>query len=164
SFCLAPALLVYKLSILSKFVFPITAFFVCAGIFRLARFNSGTSNTSSFKGMPTTFAAFFIVNLILCSMQHEGFVFEVIQDELLFITGICGFLMISTIDFPSFKDKNPVSTTSRWRFLFLALAAFFYLGRFHGVLLVGLVTYLMYSMRGVYERSARRLKIGRSYR
>ncbi|MCF7900493.1 CDP-diacylglycerol--serine O-phosphatidyltransferase, partial [Candidatus Babeliales bacterium] len=70
SFCLAPAVLMYSWYLhdfghAGIFVIALV-FYVCAGLLRLARFNITAADQSVFfLGLPTSIAAFFIVQIIL---------------------------------------------------------------------------------------------------
>ena len=111
SFCLAPAVLLY-----SSYLYDggfvgvfVLGFYLCAGLFRLAKFNLTSKNqTISFLGLPTTVAAFFLAALVL---YHDG----VALSPLKFLVGpkslralivFVAALMISSIPFPSFKHKQ----------------------------------------------------------
>ena len=89
----------------------ILGFYLCAGLFRLAKFNlTSSKQTTSFLGLPTTAAAFFIATLVL---YHDW----VVESPLKFLFGkksilalilFIAILMVSSISFPSFKRLNAV--------------------------------------------------------
>jgi CDP-diacylglycerol--serine O-phosphatidyltransferase len=100
SFCLAPVVLLYSwhLGTIGFVGTAVLAFYLCAGLFRLARFNCKSSDgcIESFTGLPTTAAAFFIASLVMFNLD--------VRNGLLFIfVVIISSLMISSIKLPSFK-------------------------------------------------------------
>lgn len=114
SFCLAPAVLLYSWYLHdfgnAGFFSLVVGLYVCAGLFRLARFNSGTYEESLFFfGLPTTIAALFLALLIV---YHEWFYTQTALQFVFSKTCLVGimasfaFLMISSIRFPSFKKHS----------------------------------------------------------
>lgn len=114
SFCVAPAILLYSWY-LHDFghagVFSVVVgMYLCAGLFRLARFNLGTKEESLFFfGLPTTIAGAFLAFLIVYHnwFEHKPalhFVFN--KASLVGIVASFAFLMISSVRFPSFKKPN----------------------------------------------------------
>lgn len=109
SFCLAPVVLLYS------FFFPITklciialAAYLCAGLFRLARFNCGTGQeTSSFQGLSTPVSAFFLVSVILYDQWfkiHFPYIFK--PNIAAFFVIFLAWLMVSSIRFSAFKKLS----------------------------------------------------------
>jgi CDP-diacylglycerol--serine O-phosphatidyltransferase len=95
SFCLAPAVVLYEaLNGTLSWISPIVlGLYICAGICRLARFNS-TSNTGyGFTGLPTTLAALAITQIVLCHPDIHGY-------ATLGGVTLLALLMISRIPFP----------------------------------------------------------------
>jgi CDP-diacylglycerol--serine O-phosphatidyltransferase len=107
SFCRAPMVLVYCWGplegTLSKLLL---AFYLCAGLGRLARFNSTADQQQHyFIGLPTTIAAFFISSLVLSErffVEHQVYLREH-PSLLLAAVGCSALLMISPIRFMSGK-------------------------------------------------------------
>ena len=113
SFCLAPAVLLYSwyLSGFGHVGFFVSALtlYVCAGLLRLARFNTIASDqTVFFLGLPTTIAAFFFAQLILYQELVAESSLDIVLTEKVMV-GLVAFialLMISTLRFPAFKKMN----------------------------------------------------------
>ncbi len=112
SFCFAPAILLYSWSLyqLGFIGMIVLGLYLCAGLFRLARFNATHSNQAhSFIGLPTTVAAFICANIVICQQWLSTSVFKnfLKADHLAFLVTIIALLMISSIKFPSSKHiKN----------------------------------------------------------
>ncbi len=69
SFCLAPVVLIYSQFIISpRLGMASLVAYLCAGLYRLARFNV-QCNSTYFHGVPTTLAAFILSLIVLC--QHQ---------------------------------------------------------------------------------------------
>jgi CDP-diacylglycerol--serine O-phosphatidyltransferase len=110
SFCLAPTIMLYssQAPTNTKLLLVALGFYLCAGLWRLARFNvSSTEQCYAFKGLPTTVAAFFMAAIIMAEPWFELH----IQDHffyiaLLLIVISLSYLMISAIPFPTFKNTN----------------------------------------------------------
>ena len=102
TFVLVPAFLVYARS-RSPDTFAACMAYVCAGIFRLARFNvTAAHQTRFFLGVPTTLAA--------CAIAGTLF----LDDTLPYVlsarsaaTFLLAYLMISRWRFPTYKDASP---------------------------------------------------------
>ncbi len=154
SFCLAPAVLMYfwqlhKFGVIGLLA---TAFFLIAGILRLARFNiTATEQTVFFLGVPTTFAGCFFATVLLNSgklISNNFFVFL-----LLFLEVLIAFLMISNIRFPSFKQKN-IRLNKNWlKAIFLVVVAFVAVMKLHTLLLIFFLAYLASSLLIVFKKS-----------
>lgn len=109
SFGVAPAVLAYlwalkpfgRLGWLAAFMYT-----VC-GALRLARFNVETARIKSifFKGLPIPTAAFFIASLILFAGNFQEFV-EKRDIIIIIIIYVLSFLMVSSLNYFSFKDIN----------------------------------------------------------
>jgi CDP-diacylglycerol--serine O-phosphatidyltransferase len=100
SFCLAPAILVYCWypSPLGIWELAVLGFYLCAGLGRLARFNSKANNTLPYSlGLTTTVSAFCVASLPTAVLVH--------QYVTLAIIGILACLMPSNIRFPLFKKR-----------------------------------------------------------
>lgn len=108
SFCFAPAILMYSWSLwsLGSVGLAVLGLFLCCGLFRLARFNVLHANqTDYFIGLPTTFAAFFVAQLVLNeSWLARSILHAALRPEhIAFIACMIALLMISSIKFPSAK-------------------------------------------------------------
>ncbi|MGC2310674.1 MAG: CDP-diacylglycerol--serine O-phosphatidyltransferase [Candidatus Babeliaceae bacterium] len=109
SFCLAPTVLLYCWfpGNFSRIGVCILGIYVCAGVWRLARFNVNTTKTVSayFTGLPTTLAAFFIASFILYApwlATHSGnFLFS--HKALCLMVFTLAALMVSSIPFTTLK-------------------------------------------------------------
>ncbi len=114
SFCVAPAILLYSWYLHdfghAGLFSVVVGMYLCAGLFRLARFNTGTKEESLFFfGLPTTIAGVFLAFLIVYHQWFEQkpalhFVFN--KASLVGIVAFFAFLMISSVRFPSFKKPN----------------------------------------------------------
>lgn len=108
SFCLAPAILLYSAycAPYGRLGMVLLTIYLCAGLFRLARFNSSPSTQNYFfVGLPSTAAAFFVANLIL---YHDwlaaGYLRWMVTDNgTMSIIILLAFLMVSTFHYPSWK-------------------------------------------------------------
>ena len=108
SFCFAPIMLVYSFygAALGKIGLWILGLFVCAGLFRLARFNIHHGSAKSyFVGLPAPIAALFITLCILYQnwLLATPFRYLVHPKGIVVVVAVMGFLMISKVLYPSFK-------------------------------------------------------------
>ncbi|SET24636.1 CDP-diacylglycerol--serine O-phosphatidyltransferase [Paenibacillus sp. NFR01] len=95
TFCIAPAALVYVVSLHEIRIFGAVCClaYVCCGALRLARFNAAQSHLSGFVGMPTPLAAIMVLAITaLLPPLGSGIGLLVI-----------GMLMVSRFSFPSLK-------------------------------------------------------------
>lgn len=125
SFCFAPAILLYSWSLyqLGTFGMIVLGLYLCAGLFRLARFNiSSINQTSYFTGLPTTLAAFFFANVVLYEpwIAHSSFAAMVRPERMAFMVAVVALLMISSVKFPSVKTVKMKLSTGL--FLLVAIA------------------------------------------
>lgn len=120
SFCLAPAILTYRLSPHADlFLLASLSAYICSGIFRLARFTTQQKKPSYFIGLPSPAAAFIIINLILYQqwfMHHCSMILT--PAGLSAIILLLSVLMISTVPFPSWKTY---SLKSKYVVLYIVL-------------------------------------------
>lgn len=104
SFCCAPALLMYfwQLKKIGFLGFLASAFFLLAGLLRLARFNLNHQQQSiNFTGLPTTIAGCFLATLLL---NMQTIIFKPTGSLIFAILVISlALLMICKITFPAFK-------------------------------------------------------------
>lgn len=118
SFCLAPTVLLYSWYLHDfghVWIFlSAVGFYLCAGLFRLARFNITAADQSSFFfGLPTTIAAFFLVQFVFYKEWFAQGPYNVVisQKVMVGIVAFVGLLMISSLKFPAFKKVNlPLKT------------------------------------------------------
>ncbi len=108
SFCFAPTILIYSLfqTTISSVGIGVLGFYLCAGLFRLAKFNvTQSSSKAYFSGLCTPVSAFFLATLVLYYdwFAQSAFWFLVHVNGMVFVVGILSFLMISAIPFSSFK-------------------------------------------------------------
>jgi CDP-diacylglycerol---serine O-phosphatidyltransferase len=162
SFCVAPAVLLYTWDVQDFGYFGIIALmiYLCAGIFRLAKFNvtCSTKQSNCFLGLPTPIAAFFLVSFVLYEewlSNRAQFILN--KNVLLGLIIFISFLMISTIPFPSFKKKN--NKRMIFMFFFLSLLGFVAFLRGYPLFMLIPVGYILmaFSM-GFYSKSKRYLK------
>lgn len=153
SFCLAPTVLLYSWypGEISMFGLSILGLYLCAGLARLARFNSSdkpSSQNGTFNGLPTTIAAFLIASIVL----HAGWIATHPCKVLLYkqvLYGLVSFLallMVSSIKFPAFK-KYKISSPTDYAFFVCALIIFSCcLFRGYPLFLCMLTFYLLYGI------------------
>ena len=113
SFCLAPAVLLYTWygyeGTHAWLFLSAAGFYLCAGLFRLARFNTTDTDQSIFYfGLPTTLAAFFLVQFIFYRewIAQGPFKFVLQEKTMIGILIFVGLLMISSLKFPVFKKTT----------------------------------------------------------
>lgn len=143
TFCAAPAFLAYEwqLKLLGGFGLGAAAFFMLAGLLRLARFNiTHTAQTINFIGMPTPIAGCFIVSLVLNFLDLH-FSLDLLSLLAGIITAL-GFLMISTIPFPTLKH---ISGKTYRRLFITGTALVITMGHIK-LLLILFITYFFYSI------------------
>lgn len=128
SFCLAPTILLY--SFFSEHIaFGGTialVFYLCAGLGRLAKFNTaGQNQPAVFTGLPTTIAAFFIASLVLYnSWISSHSLYWLLSKNVLFpLIAAIALLMISPIQFYSLK-RYKIQLPRDYPKLFLLFAIF----------------------------------------
>lgn len=91
---------------------------------RLAKFNIDERQTTDFIGLPTPANALFFAWLPIMLSQYKMAVFFVVLNEknLLIVTLIHSFLMVSSLPFFSLKFKNFSWSENKWRYMFLILS------------------------------------------
>lgn len=101
SFCLAPVVLIYGQFMVSPRLGMATLVaYLCAGLYRLARFNVSSSN-KYFSGMPTTLAAFIISNVLLFQAALLKSLPWLVTPKGICSLVVClSFLMVSRIRIP----------------------------------------------------------------
>lgn len=127
SFCCAPPLLLYCFfqDSVGYAGTVILGSYLCAGLFRLAKFNSTSSNSYNgyFSGLSTPVSAFFLASIILYydwikCYYHMSWLLH--PTSILVLVIILSLLMISTIPFPSFKNYH-FELVSSFHYLILLL-------------------------------------------
>ena len=130
AFGVAPGLLVFMWSLESLGRFGLLAVFlyIICGALRLARFNTQKNSVEShhFKGLPIPGAAIFIATLVLF-IKFLGDLSATKHIIILITIYILSFLMVSTIDYFSFKDlrlfkRKPFNTLVATILLFIVVA------------------------------------------
>lgn len=107
SFCLAPAILVYSWFYGEIGFWSLVALssYLCAGVARLAKFNT-TKIQNNFIGLPTTFCAFTIANLVITYYFFDFNLISIILTKKIFLSIIfsLSLLMILPIEYVSLKS------------------------------------------------------------
>lgn len=123
SFVVAPCMLVYNaFSQNSPMVLLLViVFYLCAGIFRLARFNVNPTHGGCFEGLPTPAAALTLMMTMLAFHKNlwTDRSFSLISE--VFLMTALGFLMVSDIPYP----KVSAIKFRSWRTLFVVQVAVF---------------------------------------
>ncbi|HJM68814.1 MAG TPA: CDP-diacylglycerol--serine O-phosphatidyltransferase [Candidatus Babeliales bacterium] len=151
SFVLAPAILLYSWTVsdFGPLGTAILALYLCAGLFRLAKFNiTSESQSQYFIGLPTPIASFLVTSFVVYQEWLEASRVKFMYHKLWLISLIVfiSFLMVSKIKFPAFKQRG----RSRYSLfnVFLVLSPVGLLGLIYGypVFLFMLVWYLGYGI------------------
>ncbi len=123
SFVVAPAMFVVEVFFFkaSPILLMVVVFYLCSGIFRLARFNVNPTCSGSFEGLPTPAAALALMMTMLAIhknlwSEHSSSLICVV-----FLMTALGFLMVSDIPYP----KVSAIKFRTWRTLFFVQAAVF---------------------------------------
>jgi CDP-diacylglycerol--serine O-phosphatidyltransferase len=108
SFCFAPAMMLYGayLSEWGIMGIMVAGIYLCAGLFRLAKFNNTACQQKSFFiGMSTPVAAIFFAMIIIYEQWIIHSCFQIILEPFIFIPLVLSFayFMVSCIRFPTFK-------------------------------------------------------------
>ncbi|OGB97278.1 CDP-diacylglycerol--serine O-phosphatidyltransferase [candidate division TM6 bacterium RIFCSPHIGHO2_12_FULL_36_22] len=159
SFVLAPAVLLYSWTVsdFGMLGVAILAVYLCAGLFRLAKFNVTSDQQSQyFMGLPTPVAAFLVTSFVVYQEWLEASRVKFVYHKLWLISLIIfiAFLMVSKIQFPAFKQGGERSKFSLFN-IFLILFPVGLLGLIYGypVFLFMLIWYLGYGMfKTVYPK------------
>lgn len=119
SFCFAPAIVLYGAYLCESGMLGIivAGIYLCAGLFRLAKFNNTCSQQKSFfLGMSTPVSAIFFAMIIVHQSWIKGSWLNFIYLPYFFLPLVllCAYLMVSHIKFPTFKTglKNHLLTLS----------------------------------------------------
>jgi CDP-diacylglycerol---serine O-phosphatidyltransferase len=149
SFGVAPGLLIYSLLTKSTFQADLTlriailassAFFaVCAGL-RLAKFNIDTTQTTSFKGLPTPAAALAVVSVILSDSYSDSSIiraFTASTISVILFSLVLSGLMVSRIPLLALKFHDMKLKGNEGRYLLItASVAVVAILRFTGLPLI----------------------------
>ena len=145
SFCFAPAFLAYSwhLERIGPFGILAASVFMFAGLLRLARFNLiSPQQNIYFLGLPTTIAGCFLT-VILLNARH---VIQISPVVLIFLLCFLAALMVSSIPFPTFKQRFFRFKTNWYRLVAVGTFAFVAVLRFNLVLLLFLSSYFIGSL------------------
>ena len=140
SFGVAPGLIIYELlndsmtlyspafvnsgSILLIFIFLVPSFMpVCAAL-RLAKFNIDTTQSTSFKGLPTPANALSVVSIVIAEYYSDAAIFANITGSpaaLIILTIVLSLLMVSRIPLFSLKIKSLKLKGNEGRYILVLL-------------------------------------------
>jgi len=98
---------------------------VCAGL-RLAKFNIDTTQTTSFRGLPTPAAALAVVSVLLSSVYSDSEILKALISSPVFIiifSLAVSLLMVSRIPLLSFKFKSWGFRGNEGRYILVAVSA-----------------------------------------
>ena len=129
SFVVAPCMLVTKVFFLnvSVVLLVVVVFYLCCGIFRLARFNVNPTHGGCFEGLPTPAAALTLMMSMMAFHKNLWLERSFSLVSVVFLMTALGFLMISDIPYP----KVSAIKFRTWRTLFivqvLVFSALFFL-------------------------------------
>jgi CDP-diacylglycerol--serine O-phosphatidyltransferase len=116
SFVVAPCMLVTKVFFLnvSVVLLLVVVFYLCSGIFRLARFNVNPTHGGCFEGLPTPAAALTLMMSMMAFHKNLWLDRSFALVSVVFLMTALGFLMISDIPYP----KVSAIKFRTWRTLF----------------------------------------------
>ena len=124
SFVVAPCMLVYMAFFQNSpmALLLVIVFYLCSGIFRLARFNVNPTHGGCFEGLPTPAAALTLIMTMLAFHKSQWADRSFSMISVVFLMTALGFLMVSDIPYP----KVSAIKFRSWRTLFVVqLTAFF---------------------------------------
>ena len=129
SFVVAPCMLVAKVYFLnvSVAVLVVVVFYLCSGIFRLARFNVNPTHGGCFEGLPTPAAALTLMMTMLAFHRNLWLERSISLISVVFLMTALGFLMVSDIPYP----KVSAIKFRTWRTLFFVQVVIFSLAWFY---------------------------------
>jgi CDP-diacylglycerol---serine O-phosphatidyltransferase len=151
SFCLAPAILLYS-SYHEEFQglgVYLLGIYLCAGLWRLAKFNTtSTQQAQAFIGLPTTMAAAFVANLILAEPWIVTHPVKIVLYKygLFFCTILIALLMISSIPFPSNKKLSKMISQDFFKILIALICFVVCLFRGYPIMLSMLILYIFFGI------------------
>lgn len=121
SFGALPAFVLYKMAQHLTFPLPYLAFAVAAfSALRLAVFNIDTTQSDSFRGLPTPANALFITSLPLLPESIISWILQPVSFVALCL--VSSFLLVSRIELFALKFKNFRWKDNALRFTFLAIS------------------------------------------
>ncbi len=129
SFVVAPCMLVTKVFFLnvSVVLLVVVVFYLCSGIFRLARFNVSPTHGGCFEGLPTPAAALTLMMTMLAFHKNLWLERSISLISVVFLMTALGFLMVSDIPYP----KVSAIKFRTWRTLFFVQVVIFALAWFY---------------------------------
>lgn len=129
SFVVAPCMLVYMAFFQNSpmALLLVIVFYLCAGIFRLARFNVSPTHGGCFEGLPTPAAALTLMMTMLAFHKNLWGDRSFTLTSMVFLMTALGFLMVSDIPYP----KVSAIKFRSWRTLFVVQVILFSLVFFY---------------------------------
>ncbi|MFT3844764.1 MAG: CDP-diacylglycerol--serine O-phosphatidyltransferase [Lacibacter sp.] len=134
TFGVAPAMIMYQLLRMSYLREPSaldTSFWLlspalliaCCGVWRLAKFNIDTRQTTSFRGVPIPMTGFVIASLPLIIWYNEWNLAELLHNRwvLYVITLVVSYMMVSDVPMMSLKFKDYSFKNNKPKFILGAL-------------------------------------------
>lgn len=121
---------------------------VCAGL-RLAKFNIDTTQTTSFRGLPTPAAAMAVVSVLLSSFYSDSEILKALISSPVFIiifSLIVSILMVSRIPLLSFKFKSWDFRGNEGRYILVAISAVLVLALHWGGIPLIIPAYILVSL------------------
>ena len=125
SFVVAPCIFVAKVFFLNTSIafLLVVMFYLCAGVFRLARYNVNPTSSGFFEGLPTPAAALALMMTMLAFHKNHWDERSFSLVSVVFLMTALGFLMVSEIPYP----KVSAIKFHSWRILFFLQVALFLL-------------------------------------
>jgi len=123
SFVVAPCMLVYKAFFQHSpaALLLVIVFYLCSGVFRLARFNVNPIHGGCFEGLPTPAAALTLMMTMLAFHKNLWTDRSFTLTSVVFLMTALGFLMVSDIPYP----KVSAIKFRTWRTLFIVQVVLF---------------------------------------
>jgi len=147
SFVVAPCIFVTKALFgnASLVVLLVVIVYLCAGVFRLARFNVNPTCTGCFEGLPTPAAALTLMMTMLAFRENHWVEHSFSLVSVVFLMTALGFLMVSDIPYP----KVSAIKFRTWRTLFfvqvVVFGTIFYLLNLESAIATIFLTFLVLS-------------------
>lgn len=123
SFVVAPCMFVYKVFFQNSplALLLVIMFYLCSGVFRLARFNVNPTHGGCFEGLPTPAAALTLMMTMLAFHKNLWTDRSFSMISVVFLMTALGFLMVSDIPYP----KVSAIKFRTWRTLFVVQLTIF---------------------------------------
>lgn len=122
SFVVAPCMFVTRVLLLNSVtLLVVVVFYLCSGIFRLARYNVNPTHGGCFEGLPTPAAALTLMMTMLAFSKNLWLDRSSILVTVVFLMTALGFLMVSDIPYP----KISAIKFRTWRTLFVVQVVVF---------------------------------------